>query len=445
VSAHNILDHGALPGGETLCTAAVQQAVDAAHAAGGGTVIVPGGGAFLIGTIQLKSNVHLQLQPGATLLGSDRREHYRPTLVGGEYSAGESAFLLEARDAENISITGPGAIDARGRLFMDGYRSADGPYIFQPKPWRPRMIGFYGCRRVSFRDATLRDAASWCMHLTGCDDVLISGVRILNNLAIPNCDGIDPDHCTNVRISDCHIEAGDDCIVIKATRTGAAMGYRGSHNIAITNCTCISTSAALKIGTETHADSSHILFNNCIVRSSSRGLAIQVRDHGNVEDVIFSNCLVQTRLFHDAWWGRAEPIYVTALPRHDGQQRVGRVRNIRFHNIQCRSENGVFIAGSPDSPIENLTLDNVRVDIDKWSRWPGGWHDRRPIAGREHGGLSKAPTHGVYVQHARDIRLSHVQIAWGANRQPDWSKPLHTDHVENLRLDHFSGNDPAAD
>ncbi len=427
-TSYNILDHGAVPDGKTLCTDAIQRAVDLAHAADGGTIIVPAGQQFLTGTVTLKSNICLHLEPGSALLGSDQQADYKPVFVAGEYGSGESAFLLYAKDSENISITGQGTIDARGRLFMDGYWSPEGPYIMKPKPWRTRMIGFYGCRHLTFRDVTLRDAANWCLHLTGCDDVVIAGLRILNNLAIPNCDGIDPDHCTNVRISDCHIEAGDDCIVIKATKNGAAMGYQGSHNITVTNCTCISTSAALKIGTESHADFSNILFNNCVVRSSSRGLAIQLRDQGNVSNVIFSNCTVETRLFNERWWGRAEPIYVTALPRHEGKP-VGRIRNVTFSNIICRSENGVFIAGSPDSPIENLTLDNVRVEVDKWSKWPGGWRDRRPTAGQEHGGLSQAPTHGVYAEHARGLRLQNLPVHWGSNRQPYWAGDVHTVNV----------------
>jgi len=410
----NVIDYGAAGDGQTLCTSRLNAAIQAAETSGGGTVVVPAG-RFLTGTLTLKSHVHLHLEAGAVLLGSDRRDDYESFDVAGEYASGASGFLLQAFDAEDVTISGPGEIDQRGRLFMDGWRDTDTQrYIRQPKDWRPRMVGFYGCRRVTFRDVTLRDAASWCVHLTGCDDVVITGCRILNDLRIPNCDGIDPDHRTNVRISDCHIEAGDDCIVVKATRGGYEQGFRGSHNIVVSNCTCVSTSAAIKIGTESHADMTHILVTNCVIRRSSRGLAIQLRDHGNVENVIFSNCTVETRLFSEHWWGRAEPIYVTSLPRTD-ETKVGSVRHVRFSNILCRSENGAFIAGcetAAGKSIDDVVLDNVRLELDRWTKWPGGQHDRRPIKGGEHTGISDHPTVGVFVENADGVQLREVDVVW---------------------------------
>ncbi len=432
----DITAYGAVPIGASnaTSTAGIQAALDACRNAGGGTVCIPAGQAFLSGTIELHANTTLHLEPGSELRGSPCKADYRPHQVGGEFHSGDSGFLITASNAPNIAITGTGTINGQGTCFMEGFRSTDGPYIREPKPWRPRMLGLYGCDHLTIRDVTLRDAANWCLHMTGCNDVVVSGIRIFNDLSIPNCDGIDPDHCTNVRISDCHIEAGDDCIVIKATRDGAALGYHGSHNITVSNCTCISTSAALKIGTESHADFSDICFQNCVVRSSSRGLAIQLRDTGNMENILFSNCTVETRLFSPHWWGRAEPIYVTALPRNDAT-RVGRIRHVRFSNILCRGENGIFVAGCADSAIEDIAFDNVRVEIDKWSKWPGGQQDRRPMLGGEHTGLSDAPTDGIFVEHAREVRLHGVDIQWGGNRQPYWGQACRTTHVAGLRED----------
>lgn len=431
---HDIRTYGAVGDGRTLCTTAVQRAIDHAHRSGGGTVVIPAGAPYVTGTLELRSGINLHVESGATLLGSPDPGDYRPLAVAGEYGGSESGFLITARDGEGVSITGGGTIDGRGREFMEGFQPNAAPYIYQPKAWRPRMFGLYGCRRLTVRDVTLRDAASWCLHLTGCDDVVISGVRILNDLAIPNCDGIDPDHCTNVRISDCHIVAGDDCIVVKATRQGRALGYCGSHNIVVTNCTCMSTSAAIKIGTESHADFSNIVVSNCVVRSSSRGLAIQLRDTANVEDVLFANCTVETRLFAPNWWGRAEPIYVTALPRH-ADTRVGAIRRVRFQNIRCRSENGIFVCGTADSPIEDLALEGIDLRIDKWSRWPGGMHDRRPLCGQEHGGLTEAPTDALYVEHARGVRIHDTRVRWCGTPQPCWGQGLRTFHVDGLATD----------
>ena len=427
----SVIDFGATPDGKTLSTKAVQAAIDAAKAAGGGTVIVPTG-QFVIGTVTLCSDLHLHLEAGAVLLGSSDPADYDQQAVAGEYAHAPSGVLLQALDAERITITGPGTIDQRGRLFMDGWRVMNGrsyePYIRGPKAWRPRMISFFRCQQITLSNLTLRDAASWCLHLKVCDDVLVQGVRIRNDLAIPNCDGIDPDHCTRVRISDCDIEAGDDCIVLKATRVGQELGGRGTHDVTITNCTLCSTSAAIKIGTESHADFSRIVVSNCVIRDSSRGLAIQLRDSGNVEDVAFNNIIVQTRLFADCWWGQAEPVYVTAIPRNN-ETTVGRIRHVRFSNILARGENGVFIAGCPQSLIEDVVFNNCRFEVDKWSKWPAGFHDRRPMDGQEHGGLSPHPTNGLYVEHAHDIRLNNTTLHWGDNRQPQWGDDIETHHV----------------
>jgi len=432
----NIADHGAVGDGEILSSAAIQAAIDACHDAGGGRVVVPAGGRFLTGSVVLKSHVELHLERGATLLASDRREDLTAWAFG-EASGKEEGACIFAHDAEDIAITGGGTIDGQGRKWMKELAR----YIHRPKPGpRPMLICFIGCRRVTMRDVTIRDSANWAVHPSGCEDVLISGIRVLNDTVLPNCDGIDPDHCRDVRISDCYIQGGDDGIVIKTRRELADMGP--SENITVTNCTIMSTSAAIKIGTESTDNFRNITVSNCIVKSSNRGLAIQLRDGGSVENVLFSDCIVETRHFSPEWWGRAEPIYVTAIHRADGST-LGRVRNVRFRNIVCRSENGVFIAGSKDSPVEDVVLDGVRVEIDKWSKWPGGWHDRRPCMSPDTGhsmepdkdtGLTRHPTAGVFVEHARNVALRNVEIVWGANRQDHWGEDIETRDVEGLKM-----------
>jgi len=251
---------------------------------------------------------------------------------------------------------------------------------------------------------------------------------------VPNCDGIDPDHCRNVRISGCHIEAGDDCIVLKTLKDYNA--YGPCENITVTGCTLVSTSSALKIGTESGADIRNVIFDACVIRGSNRGLSIQLRDNGNVENVLFSNMIVETRLFSDDWWGKAEPIYVTALHRTPNGA-LGHVRHIRFSNILCRGENGAVLCGSPNSPLEDIVLENVRIEIDKTSRWPGGVQDLRPPE-IEHM-LRAHATNGVYIEHARGVALRNVSVAWGQNRPAYFGAALETHAVEALELDHFKG------
>ena len=446
---HLITDHGARPDRADNASA-IQAAIDACHADGGGRVVVPASREpFITGSLRLRSHVELHLEAGATLAGSSVPEHYQRDTAAGEYAdVTASAFLLRADDAAGVAVTGLGTIDGRGSAFMAGYREGAEPYIYKWGPFRPKMIGLTGCRGVTFRDVTLRDAAHWCLHMTGCDDVNIDGVRIFNGTAIPNCDGIDPDACTNVRISNCHIEAGDDCIVMKVTRAAVERGYTRCVNILINNCTLMSTSAAVKIGTESHGDFRDICVSNCTIRGSNRGVAIQLRDHGNVENVLFSHLVIETRLFHEAWWGRGEPIYITAFPRHEGGA-VGVVRNVRVSDVVCRGESGVFIAGDRDMQaadryhICDVALDGVDVHIRRTSKWRGGWHDRRPIRGGEFIGLSEHPTSGVHIEGASGVLLGGVRVTWGGDGgdRPDYfSHALHARDSPGLNAAGLTGD-----
>ncbi|MEI7832370.1 MAG: glycosyl hydrolase family 28 protein [bacterium] len=440
MATYNILDFGAVGNGTTLDTTAIQSAIDACTDDGGGVVLVPGGHVFLTGTFRLKSKVEFHLENGAHIIGS---------LSQDDYPNQELRCLVEANNADDIAITGFGVIDGRGTKHM----VSEEQYMYRGSAWRPRLMGLIRCNRVTVQNVTLKDSANWGLHMTGCNDVLIHGIRILNDLKVPNCDGIDPDHCRNVRISDCHIEAGDDCIVLKNTKDYPDCGP--TENITISNCTMVSTSAAVKIGTESIDDFRNIVVQNCTIGRSSRGLTIQLRDQGNVENVLFQNITVDTRLFYGGWWGRAEPIYVTAIHRSpevtdwNPTNKLGYIRNVRFQNILCKGENGVYLEGSPDSPLQEIVLDNVRVEVAKTSKWPGGQHDRRPCtnpdpcfgcAAEVDPGLISHPTVGIYCQHANDVIIRDTKVVWGENPPEYYSAALECHDVTALQLDNFTGD-----
>ena len=322
MTLHRITDHGARAESPDNA-AAIQAAIDACAAAGGGTVLVPAGATYLSGSFTLRGGMEFRVERGARILASPHREAYRGYAVPGDPNGveGEKRVFISAYEAHGLAITGGGTIDGNGKAFM----SEELPHIWRGVAWRPHMFVLVGCDHLTVREVTLKDSGNWTLHMSGCRDVLVDGIRILNDLKVPNCDGIDPDHCRDVRISNCHIEAGDDCIVLKNLASYAR--YGPTSNVAISNCTLISTSAAVKIGSESVDDFRDIVVSNCTIRDSSRGLAIQLRDGGSVEHVLFSGCTVETRLFHEDWWGRAEPIYLTAVPRTAGG-RVGAIRQL---------------------------------------------------------------------------------------------------------------------
>ena len=421
---------------EGIATATIQSAIDESHAAGGGRVILASGAVYTSGTLVLRSGVELHLAHGAVLKGSPDRADYVDATIAGLYGGNAGAFLITADGAEDVAITGSGRIDGNADPFFDGWGTDDGPYIRAPKCWRPRGLGLFGCRRVRIQDVSVGNLAQWTLHLTGCEDVLVQGITIKNGLDVPNCDGIDPDHCRNVRIIGCHIEAGDDGIVLKNTREHTR--YGPCENIVVQGCTVVSTSAAIKIGTESSGLFRDVVIADCVIKASHRGLAIQLRDDGNVENVLFSNCIVETRLFCPRYWGRAEPIYVTAWPRHDGDG-VGSIRHVRFTNILCRGEHGVFVHGHPDSPVEDIAFTGVRHELAKTSRWPAGQHDLRPSRGEEHGGLRDDTIAGFHLEHVTGARLTNCAVAWSGELPECYGPALQTRNVEDLVVDGFTG------
>ena len=375
-------DFGAAADGVTDDGNAIQKAIDTCASDGGGTVVLLSGRTYYSHSIELKDNVELHLQRGAVLKASgDTKSYIRPcetindpktALVGNPVTGKPSFAFIYAFEADGCAVTGGGVIDGNCYAFVE---RKDRYYVtgnFYP---RPTMIYIEKSDHVSVRDVTLQNAPFWTLHPAGCHDVLISNIRILNPLDVANSDGIDPDSCKNVRILGSHIECADDCICMKTTNGNRE--YGSCENVIISDCTLISTSAAIKIGTEGVNDFKNIYVSSCIISKSNRGLSIQIRDGGNVENVSFSHICVETRRFGPDWWGTAEPIAVTSL-RRDENTVPGKIKNIRFFDITCKGENGALVfAGSPGF-IEDISFRNVRIKLEKTSKWKGGLYDLRP-------------------------------------------------------------------
>ena len=455
---HVITDYGTVGAGQESDSAAIQRAIDACHATGGGRVVVPEGRTFVSGSFELKSGVELHVQRGATIRGATRLEDYPllAMMAGSEArlrraeaaSAAQPGkrVMIFAKGAHDISITGQGTIDGNSPAFA--IEEGDHSYT-RTLPWRPATTCFVGCRDVSVRDVTFRNAANWTLHFSGCEDVVVARVKILNDLKFPNCDGIDPDHCRRVTVRDCHIEAGDDCIVLKNTLPFAE--YGPCEDIHVSNCRLVSTSSAIKIGSESRDDFRRISFENIRIERSNRGVAIQLRDGGDVEDVAFRNIEIQTRLFAPSWWGAGEPVYVTAVPRN-GDGGVGRVRNVTFENIRCRGEGGVFVYGSSPDRIDGVRFSNVSVHVVKSSSWPAGRYDLRPCdpatlpRGARCDGEptpSGAPCHrdtpAVYVENATRVSMRGVETEFIGDIPDSYTHALEAHTAPLLDLGGFSG------
>ena len=194
------------------------------------------------------------------------------------------------------------------------------------------------------------------------------------------------------RITNCHIEAADDCIVLKTTEANSQ--YGDCEDILISNCTLASTSAAIKIGTESVNDFRNIVVTGCSIYDTNRGISFQLRDQGNIENVLISNCMIQTRNSSECWWGCAEPVNITTINRRDDIP-SGKIRGLSLTNLRCTGEGSIYIAGKDSSPIEDLTLDNIRLTLEKNSKYPIKGYDFRPCSGPS---FQEGKIHGIYVK-----------------------------------------------
>ena len=415
---YNVCQYGAVGNGKADDATAIQRAIDLCSAEGGGQVLLPANHTFLAGPIQLKSNVNLHIEANATLLANPDESIYHLSAFGA--NEGEGMMWLYANDAENISITGVGTISGNGVAFMGA--ELEDSYELKPVTTfdpRPHVLTLTGVRNLIVRDVTIRDGAYWTLHLVGCDGAVIDGINLLNNLKIRNGDGIDVDHSRNVRIANCHITSGDDCICLKNRRESEK--YGSCHDIVVTNCVMTSRSCAIKIGSENMDSIYNVLFDNCIIKASNRGLGIQNRDEGTVTDVVFSNILLDCRLWSDVGWGKAEPIYVTSYPRANGNHkdanwrfpkgqvegRCGQVERIFFHNIIATSENGCFIGGDTSDKVRDIHLSNVTLYLNDSPLYKNGVYDKRPCRGE---GFIVDKVYGLYVEKASDVTVDNFSV-----------------------------------
>ena len=382
--------HGAAGDGTTLDHGAIQAAIDRCHADGGGTVSVPEG-RYLCGAIRMRSNVRLFLAKGAALLAAQQPDLYPAirTTPGGK-RPGAARALLWAADAENVVVAGPGEINGQ----------VTGRYIkpTSAPPFRAKLAFLRDCRDVRFEDMTFRNADSWTLHLLRCDTVVVRGIRILNDIEHINSDGIDPDGCTNVTIRDCHIVAGDDCIVIKSTQGDPC------ENVAVSNCVLSTKCAALKIGTEGIGDIRNVTFENCVITDTRMALALYQKDGSTYENIVFSNITIQA-------WGDF-PIFVDVTPRDCRKPTKGVIRNLVFENIDIAAAGRCYVEGLPDRPIRNLVFRNVAWAVNGPCRVeglvkPGGTSQR--VSDPDRVNYAERPYHFIGV-HVGDMTVDGFRL-----------------------------------
>ena len=435
---YSIRKYGAVGDGVTNDASSIQQAVDECSKKGGGRVVCEAG-TYLCSTITLKSNVDLYLEMGCTIISS---------LDSSFYTDGREA-LIESKDTENVSISGFGTIDGRSYLIYyddDQDPLHEAPFDYPYGVFRPRTSKFENVKNLVIRDITIKNSVLWTLHFAGCNYVSISGVRIFNDIRCNNNDGIDPDCCKNVTISDCIIVSGDDPVVIKSTKE-MAQKYGSCENIVVSNCIFKTKSAGLKIGTETWADIRNISMSNCVIEECGRAVAIWVRDGATIENVNISGIRALCRAYsgcrdnkhigagYPYWWGKGEAIYISNTPRNDENLKSGTIINITFDNMNIDSESSVFVSGSENGAVENIEIRNSKINLKITGTQQPGWFDYRPSPKD----IIRHDIPALYVEYAKNIKLKDISVSFTGGADA-WSNVVGLKNVENITITGIEGS-----
>ncbi len=450
MATHSIQEFGASSGADT--TAAIQRAIDACHSEGGGTVLVPVG-LYLARPFSLRGNVTLNLEAGATVKGSASLDDY-PEEDGSLSMESGRAGLITALDAENVSITGRGVIDGSGPAFVDASRIHAGrdldrlytrqgerfmdpsygtdhsPLAHGPRPGN--LIRFARCRNVLIEGVTIQNSPTWTVHLNSCEDVDLRGVHInsrTSGFRVPNDDGVDVNECRRVRIIGCDVETGDDCLAIF-----------GSEEVVAAGCTLHSRSSGIRVGF-VRGDVRDCVFGNMAIRAQ-RGIVVNVRGEGSVENVLFANLSIRTSLVDGHWWGKGEPINVSALPLREGTA-LGQIRGLRFSGVQAESEAGIVLYGDEPGLIRDVALSGVslRVKRGPLSDSYGGNLDFRGTADLSKG-LFARDLPGVYAHNVDGLALDGLKLEWADDVPGYFRHGIEVEGFRDVTISRFVGRQP---
>ncbi|MHB1921982.1 MAG: glycoside hydrolase family 28 protein [Chitinophagaceae bacterium] len=461
----NIQSFGGVGDGRTLDTRALQAAIDACHGHGGGEVVIPSG-IFLIGTVHLKSHIHLELRTGAILRGSSHLSDYEIFIPEKPFQPIHKGMFF-TQDAEDITISGPGQIDGNGDHFFDLNQAkkldsvateytrqgkefrevksgiGDGPLVPRDRPYQ--MLVFSHCKRITIQDLFITQAPFWCLHFADCDGVAVSGIRLWNNMLAPNADGIDITSCSNVILTGCDIRSGDDAIAVTGYNHHFEIpGFEHlkhiSENIIISNCNLQSSSSGIRIGFLDQNTVRNIQVSDVNITNSTRGIGIFLRDEGSLENMTFSNIYISTHLRTGDWWGNGEPIHISAV-RGKAGVKLGRINHIIFSHIICRGENGLLVYGSAESIIGDLEFNHIRFTLrdSPLNAVAGGNIDLRGCLDPRQQ-LFKSDIPGFLVRYVNGFQIHDFQLKWDHPRMPFFTNGLELRHVEGARITGFLGS-----
>jgi len=404
-SVFNVCSLGALGDGQTLDTRAIQSAVDACAEWGGGTVYFPAG-RYVMGSLFLRDHITLHLDAGAVILGSEDPHDY--PIVDSRWEGMHQdtyAPLIAGKNLKHIAVIGRGTIDGRGEIWWKAKKEKT---LAHP---RPRLISFSDCNNVLIEGITAINSPSWTINPVHCQNVNIHAITIINPADSPNTDGINPDSCRLVHISDCYVSVGDDCITIKSgTEHERPDRYAPCRDITITNCTLERGHGGVVIGSEMSGGVKNVVISNCVFIGTDRGIRIKSRRGrgGVVEDIRVSNlimdgvlCPFTMNLYYHI--GERGNLHVSDKNPRSVNDGTPRLRRIHFSHITAREVKHAagFLYGLAEMPLEDISLSDISISISEEA--DSGY----PEMADDIPSMSQA---GFFIRNARHLRLENVEV-----------------------------------
>lgn len=437
---YNIRDFGAKGDGSTVDTAAVQAAIDAAHHDRGGTVLVPAGD-FIIGTIELKSNVTLHLSVQGRLLGSAQRKDYQDGK--GVPSGNGNIVMLFAANAENVTIEGRGTIDGNGGTFYTGKGDGTGPGgQVGGNVDRPHLVIFYKCTNLAVRDTFFTRSAYHCFRILQCKYVNIQGVRIYNRIN-KNNDGFHFNSSQHVHVSNCDVACQDDACAL----------FGSNQFVTITNCTFSTRWSIFRFG---GGEAQNIAVSNCLIYETY-GCPIKISaGRAQIENLTFSN-IVMRNVTGPIGIGFGRKGNGGSTSQSEENERQSFVRNIVFNGIRAtvvprpvnhpdipfevsvydgEVNSCITLNGMGDAYLENISFTDVHVT------YAGGGtaaqaakRDVPQITSEYFGVWGTAPfgppAYGLYARNVKGLTLQNVRFDY---EQPDLRPAVVFDNVQDASI-----------
>lgn len=425
----NVKDYGATGLKSQLATSAILKAIDACAAQGGGTVLFPPG-EYTSGTIRLKSHITLHLDPGATLFAS---------LDDKDFVKGDRTAFIYGENLENIAIEGRGTIDGQADYDWRIYEFDDafirenfllwkgmGKPLYRSFPKRfpdalyPKNLLLINCKDIRITGVNILRSRSWTFHAVHCERLVVDGVFIQTSLKYGVwADGIDPDGSRDIRIANSTIETGDDALVFYS------MDWFGPaqpcENITVTNCRLSSASSAIKFCDGIKNCVRRVAIDNVVITDSNRGIAFMNFDGGYVSDVVMSNITIETRRHDWFWWGDGDPLHFNIKRRsevdghtYENEPPAGSIRNVILRDIVARGQGMSQIHGHPDSWLENITIENLKLFLNNDPENP----------------LEKA-TEALHIRWAKNLRLRDIEVHWEKPASAKWRSAVYAEEVRD--------------